>query len=113
MSEAKAITDATFEQEVLKASGPVLVDFWAPWCGPCKMMAPVLDSVAGKYGDKVKVVKLNTDENPKSAGQFQISGIPSLLLFKSGTVLDRVVGYVPEGSLAKFLDKHVGTKTLP
>jgi len=110
MSEVKVVTDSNFEGEVVKHTGPVLVDFWAPWCGPCKMMSPVVDSVAAKYGDKVKFVKLNTDENPLTASHFQISGIPSLLLFKNGTVLDRVVGYVPEGNLTKFLDKHVGTK---
>jgi len=111
MSDVKEVADSSFEQEVLRATDPVLVDFWAPWCGPCKMMAPVIDAVAAKYGGKVKVVKLNTDENPNTAGQYQISGIPSLLLFKNGTVLDRVVGYVPEGNLTKFLDKHVGSKT--
>ena len=111
MSEVKAVTDSNFEQEVLKASGAVMVDFWAPWCGPCKMMAPVVDSVAAKYGDKMKFVKLNTDENPNTSGQFQISGIPSLLIFKGGTVVDRLVGYVPEGNLTKFLDKHAGSKT--
>lgn len=107
MSNVKDITDSSFDAEVLRATGPVLVDFWAPWCGPCKMMAPVIDSVAGKYADRVKIVKLNTDENPKTAGQYQISGIPTMLLFKSATVLDRLVGYVPEGNLTKFLDKHV------
>src|ERR1700687_2327237 len=101
MSEAKAVTDSAFEQEVVKSAVPVLVDFWAPWCGPCKMMSPVVDSVAAKYGDKVKFVKLNTDENPTTASHYQISGIPSLLLFKNGTVLDRLVGYVPEGNLTK------------
>lgn len=111
MSEVKAVTDSTFEQEVVKATEPVVVvDFWAPWCGPCKMMAPVVDAAASKYAAKVKFVKLNTDENPATAGQYQISGIPSLLLFKNGAVSDRLVGYVPEGNLTKFLDKHVGSK---
>ena len=110
MSEVKAVTDANFEAEVTKSNTPVLVDFWAPWCGPCKMMSPVVDAVAAKYGDRVKFVKLNTDENPTTASHFQISGIPSLLLFKGGSVLDRVVGYIPEGNLTKFLDKHVGNK---
>jgi len=110
MSDVKAITDSTFEAEVVKTQTPVLVDFWAPWCGPCKMMAPVIDAVAAKYGNKIKFVKLNTDENPTTAGQYQISGIPSLLLFKNGTVLDRLVGYVPEGNLSKFLDKHISAQ---
>ena len=111
MSEVKVVTDATFEQEVVKSTTPVLVDFWAPWCGPCKMMAPVVDSVAAKYGDKVKFVKVNTDENSNSAANYQISGIPSLLLFKEGSVIDRVMGYIPEGNLTKFLDKYVASPT--
>ncbi len=109
MSDVKAVTDGTFDDEVVKNSSAVLVDFYAPWCGPCKMMSPVVDSLSLKYGGKVKFVKLNTDENPGTASRYQISGIPTLLLFKNGAVLDRVVGYVPEGSLAKFLDKHVSS----
>lgn len=107
MSEVKTVSDVNFEEEVVKSSDAVLVDFYAPWCGPCKMMSPVVDSLSMKYSGKVKFVKLNTDDNPGTASRYQISGIPTLLLFKNGTVLDRVVGYVPEGSLTKFLDKHV------
>jgi len=110
MSEVKVVTDSTFEEEVVKSTSPVLVDFWAPWCGPCKMMSPVIDAVAAKYGDKVKFVKINTDENSTTATHYQISGIPSLLFFKNGSVLDRVMGYIPEGNLTKFLDKHIGNK---
>lgn len=110
MSDVKAVTDKDFQAEVIQAQSPVLVDFWAPWCGPCKMMGPVVDAVSAKYAGKIKFVKLNTDENPTTAGQYQISGIPSLLLFKNGSILDRLVGYVPEGNLSKFLDKHTGAQ---
>lgn len=110
MSDVNEVKDSSFEQEVVKANGVVLVDFFAPWCGPCKMMSPVVDSVASKYGGKVKFVKMNTDDNPTTAAHYQISGIPSLLLFKNGNVVDRVVGYIPEGNLTKFLDKHLTDK---
>ena len=108
MGEIPSITDQTFEAEVIKATVPVLVDFWAPWCGPCKMLAPVIEKIAVQYAEKMKFVKLNTDENPTTAGSFQISGIPSLLLFKSGQVVDRKIGYIPEKDLSSFLSKYVG-----
>lgn len=108
MSEISSITDQTFETEVLKSTIPVLVDFWAPWCGPCKMLAPVIEKVSTQYSGKIKFVKLNTDENPTTAGSFQISGIPSLLLFKSGQVIDRKVGFIPEKDLTVFLARYLG-----
>lgn len=108
MSEISSITDQTFETEVLKSTMPVLVDFWAPWCGPCKMLAPVIEKVSTQYSGKIKFVKLNTDENPTTAGSFQISGIPSLLLFKSGQVIDRKVGFIPEKDLTVFLARYLG-----
>lgn len=108
MSEISSITDQTFETEVLKSTMPVLVDFWAPWCGPCKMLAPVIEKVSTQYTGKIKFVKLNTDENPTTAGSFQISGIPSLLLFKSGQVIDRKVGFIPEKDLTVFLARYLG-----
>lgn len=108
MSEITSITDVTFEAEVLKSIIPVLVDFWAPWCGPCKMLAPVIEKLSAQYTGKVKFVKINTDENPGTAGTFQISGIPSLLLFKSGQVVDRKIGFIPEKDLTTFLSRHLG-----
>jgi thioredoxin 1 len=107
MAAISEVSQASFEGEVLKSTDPVLVDFWAPWCGPCRMLAPVVEKVAQKYAGKAKFVKLNTDENPSIAGHYGISGIPTLLLFKGGQVADRIVGYVPENAIASMLDKHV------
>lgn len=101
------VTDSTFEQEVLKADIPVLVDFWAPWCGPCKAVAPVVEDLSKEYEGRLKVVKLNTDENPKTSQAYKIHGIPSLFLFKSGQVIEEVVGAVPKSTLAKKIDQHV------
>ncbi|CAN5369582.1 thioredoxin [soil metagenome] len=101
------VTDSTFEQEVLKADIPVLVDFWAPWCGPCKAVAPVVEDLSKEYEGRLKVVKLNTDENPKTATAYKIRGIPSLFLFKAGQVCEEVVGAVPKSTLAKAIEQHV------
>ncbi|MDZ4837276.1 MAG: thioredoxin [Candidatus Melainabacteria bacterium] len=108
MSTVANVTDATFEAEVLKADIPVLVDFWAPWCGPCKAVAPVVEDLSKDFAGKIKVVKLNTDENPKTAQAYHIRGIPSLYLFKSGQVVEQVVGAVPKSTLASAINKHVG-----
>jgi thioredoxin 1 len=97
------ITDASFEAEVLKSDRPVVVDFWAPWCGPCRMMSPVLDAAAEKMGAVLKFTKFNTDDNPKMARQFQIMAIPSLLVFDKGLEKDRAVGFVPQPELEKWL----------
>lgn len=97
------ITDASFEAEVLKSTVPVVVDFWAPWCGPCRMMAPVLDAAAEKLGGPIKFAKLNTDENSKMPGRFQIMAIPSLLVFDQGEEKDRAVGFVPAPQLEQWL----------
>lgn len=107
MSVAAAVTDATFKQEVLESNVPVLVDFWAPWCGPCRMVAPVVDEIAQQYSDQVKVVKVNTDENPSVASQYGIRSIPTLMIFKDGQRVDTVVGAVPKTTLANTLDKHL------
>ncbi|AZB72942.1 thioredoxin [Synechococcus elongatus] len=107
MSVAAAVTDATFKQEVLESNIPVLVDFWAPWCGPCRMVAPVVDEIAQQYSDQVKVVKVNTDENPSVASQYGIRSIPTLMIFKDGQRVDTVVGAVPKTTLANTLDKHL------
>ena len=103
MSTTK-ITDASFESDVLKAPGPVLVDFWAEWCGPCKQIAPALEDLATEYGEKVTVVKLNIDENPKTPGQFGVRGIPTLMLFKDGKVAATKIGALPKRQLAEWIE---------
>ncbi len=107
MSEVPAVTDATFKDEVLDSADPVLVDFWAPWCGPCRMVAPVVEEIAEMFIGKVKVVKLNTDENPNIASQYGIRSIPTLMIFKEGQKVDTVVGAVPKTTLATTIDKHL------
>jgi thioredoxin 1 len=98
------ITDASFESEVVKADKPVLIDFWAEWCGPCKMIAPMLDEIAAEYRDKVTIAKLNIDENPKTPQRFNVRGIPTLILFKNGQVEGQKVGALRKSDLAAFLD---------
>jgi thioredoxin 1 len=101
------VTDESFEQDVLKSEIPVLVDFWAPWCGPCRMVAPVVDEIAEQYDGRVKVVKLNTDENPGIAGQYNIRSIPTLMIFKNGQRVEQVVGAVPKATLASTIEKFL------
>lgn len=101
------ITDATFENEVLEAGVPVLVDYWADWCGPCKMIAPVLDEIATEYGDKIKIVKLNIDQNPATPPKFGIRGIPTLMLFKNGNVSATKVGALSKSQLTAFIDSNL------
>ncbi len=105
MSKPLNITDDTFDQEVLQADRPVIVDFWATWCGPCKMIAPILEEIASEYADKVKVVKLDVDANSRTAGKYNIMSIPSLLFFKGGEMVDQVVGAIPKAQLTQRLDK--------
>ena len=107
MSEVPAVTDANFKVEVLDSTDLVLVDFWAPWCGPCRMVAPVVAEIAEMFIGKVKVVKLNTDENPNIASQYGIRSIPTLMIFKEGQKVDMVVGAVPKTTLANTIDKHL------
>jgi len=107
MSSAPAVTDASFEQDVLKSSEPVLVDFWAPWCGPCRMVAPIVDEIAKDYEGLIKVYKLNTDENPNIASQYGIRSIPTLMIFKGGEKVDTVVGAVPKTTLSATISKHL------
>ncbi|XZG71476.1 thioredoxin TrxA [Chitinibacteraceae bacterium HSL-7] len=101
------LTDATFETEVLQAQGPVLVDYWAEWCGPCKMIAPILDEVANEYAGRVKIAKLNIDENQGTPPKFGIRGIPTLMLFKDGEVAATKVGALSKSQLTAFLDANV------
>ncbi|CAO3408237.1 thioredoxin TrxA [Azospirillum sp. B21] len=104
MSTTIKVTDDSFEQDVLKATGPVLVDFWAEWCGPCKMIAPALDELARDYEGKVTVAKLNIDENPGTPGKYGVRGIPTLMLFKDGSVAATKIGALPKGALFQWVD---------
>ncbi|MBU0609450.1 MAG: thioredoxin [Armatimonadetes bacterium] len=105
MSQAKELTSADFDAEVLQSDMPVLVDFWAPWCGPCRMIGPILDAVAVKYAGRVKICKVNVDEAGDIAGKFGIRSIPTLMIFKAGQQADMVVGAVPEAELSQRLDR--------
>ena len=107
MSSVLEVSDSSFEQEVKQSELPVLVDFWAPWCGPCKTVSPIIDELAEDYKGRVKVVKVNTDENIKTAQEYRISGIPSLLVFKNGELVDQVVGAQKKVALAGLIDKHL------
>ena len=104
MAKPYEVTDANFEAEVLKADTPVLVDVWAPWCGPCRMVAPVVDELSDEYDGKVKFVKLNTDDNIRTASTYQIRSIPTLLVFKGGEPVGQIIGFRPKSDLKKRLD---------
>jgi thioredoxin 1 len=107
MANIKEVDENTFQSEVLESDIPVLVDFWAPWCGPCQMVTPMLEAVAEKMGDKLKVVKMNTDENMKTAQNYEIMAIPSLLVFKKGKVVERIVGVQPQPQLEAQLQEII------
>ncbi len=104
MGNVLEVSDQTFDQEVLKSATPVLIDFWAPWCGPCKAIAPVVEQLAGEYAGRLKVVKMNVDDNPQTPGRYGVRGIPNLLVIKGGQVADQIVGAVPKAHLVKAID---------
>ena len=101
------VTDSNFDSEVLQATTPVIVDFWAPWCGPCKSIAPVLEEISNDFAGKIKVVKVNVDDNPKTPTQYNVRGIPNLVFFKGGKVVDQIVGAVPKDQLIAAISKVV------
>lgn len=101
------VTDASFDQEVLKASTPVLIDFWAPWCAPCRAIAPLIDDLAGEYQGRLKVVKINVDDNPETPGRYGVRGIPNLLIIKGGEVKEQIIGAVAKATLVKAVDSAI------
>ncbi len=107
MSNAKPVSDNEFTSAVLESSIPVLVDFWATWCGPCQVMGPIIDAIAGDYEGKVKVMKMNVDENPATPAKYGIRGIPTLILFNKGEVVDRIIGSQPKGNVENLIKKVV------
>lgn len=107
MANTIEVTDATFQEEVLESPTPVLVDFWAEWCGPCRMVAPVVEQIAIEQKDKLRVAKLNVDENPRTPMEYRIRGIPTLIVFKGGQPVERIVGALPKPMLMQRLEPHL------
>lgn len=107
MSQAIEVNDTNFEEEVIKSGNVTVVDFWAPWCGPCRKLSPVLDEISAELGDNVKVTKVNTDDNLKTAKEYSISGLPSILIFKNGEAVERLVGLMPKSTIIKSIQKHI------
>ena len=109
MTDVKVVTDANFETDVLESEGPVLVDFWAPWCGPCRAVGPVVEKIAELYAGRVRVAKMNVDDSPVTSQQYGIRSIPTVALFQGGEVIDGVLGAAPLAYFTQMLDKHVAT----
>ena len=107
MSDILQVSDGSFDEDVLTADVPVLIDFWAPWCGPCKAIAPIVEELATEYDGKLKIVKMNVDDNPQTPTKYGVRGIPNLILFKSGEVQQQIVGNVPKAQLVKAIDAVV------
>jgi thioredoxin 1 len=108
MAHPVAVSDASFETEVVQADKPVLVDFWAEWCGPCRMIAPLLENIADEYADSLKITKLDVEANPRTTVKFGVEGIPTLILFKDGKPVERLVGYMPKDRLLSKIKPHLG-----
>jgi thioredoxin len=107
VADVQQVSDESFDREVLKADLPVLIDFWAPWCGPCKAIGPVVEELAKEYDGKLKVVKMNVDDNPQTPSKYGVRGIPNLILFKGGQVRDQIIGAVPKAQLVKAVSQVV------
>jgi len=107
MADVQAVSDDTFEAEVLQASTPVLIDFWAPWCGPCRAIGPVVEEIAREYSGKLKVVKMNVDDNPRTPSRYGVRGIPNLIVFQGGQVKEQIVGAVPKSKLVNAVSQVV------
>jgi thioredoxin 1 len=105
VSNVTEVSDGSFDQEVLQSDVPVLIDFWAPWCGPCKAISPIVEELAGEYQGRLKVVKMNVDDNPQTPSRYGVRGIPNLVLFKGGQVADQIIGAVPKGHLVRAIDR--------